>query len=178
MALVVKNLPANAWDTREAGSIPGSGRSPGEGNGNPIQYSCLAFAQRVPWMEETGRLQSIGSHRVGHHWRAKQQQQQQDYLNSKVASAKQNISLKQLSQQGNSRVVLLPSDGFLRITEWVDAGCESSLSTRTVMFRGWMKSVHRELTVVSGYFGIYQAAQRANSLSYCECFMLLSILHF
>ena len=35
---VVKNPPANAGD---AGSIPGSGRSPGEGNGNPLQYSCL-----------------------------------------------------------------------------------------------------------------------------------------
>ena len=35
---MVKNLPANAGDT---GSIPGSGRSPGEGNGNPLQYSCL-----------------------------------------------------------------------------------------------------------------------------------------
>ena len=38
---VVKNLPANAGDTRDAGSIPGSGRSPGGGNGNPFQYSCL-----------------------------------------------------------------------------------------------------------------------------------------
>ena len=35
---VIKNLPANAGD---AGSIPGSGRSPGEGNGNPLQYFCL-----------------------------------------------------------------------------------------------------------------------------------------
>ena len=35
---MVKNLPANAGDE---GSIPGSGRSPGEGNGNPLQYSCL-----------------------------------------------------------------------------------------------------------------------------------------
>ena len=41
VALVVKNLPANARDTRDVGSIPGSGRSPGEGNGNPLQYSCL-----------------------------------------------------------------------------------------------------------------------------------------
>ena len=41
VAQVVKNPPANAGDTREAGSIPGSGRSPGEGNGNPFQYSCL-----------------------------------------------------------------------------------------------------------------------------------------
>ena len=41
MALVVKNPPANAGDLREAVSIPESGRSPGEGNGNPLQYSYL-----------------------------------------------------------------------------------------------------------------------------------------
>ena len=41
MALVVKNLPANAGDVRDAGSIPGLGRSPGGGHGNPLQYSCL-----------------------------------------------------------------------------------------------------------------------------------------
>ena len=39
--LVVKNLPANAGDTRDMGSIPGLGRSPGVGNGNPLWYSCL-----------------------------------------------------------------------------------------------------------------------------------------
>ena len=38
---MVKNLPANAGDAGDAHSIPGSGRSPGEGNGNPLQYSCL-----------------------------------------------------------------------------------------------------------------------------------------
>ena len=38
---VVKNLPANAGDSGNEGSIPGLGRSPGEGNGNPLQYSCL-----------------------------------------------------------------------------------------------------------------------------------------
>ena len=37
----VKNLPANAGDKGDEGSIPGSGKSPGEGNGNPLQYSCL-----------------------------------------------------------------------------------------------------------------------------------------
>ena len=41
VALVVKNLPVNAGDVRDAGSIPGWGRSPGEGHGNPLQYSCL-----------------------------------------------------------------------------------------------------------------------------------------
>ena len=40
MALVVKNPPVNAGDTRDTGSVPGLGRS-GEGNGNPLQYSCL-----------------------------------------------------------------------------------------------------------------------------------------
>ena len=38
---VVKNLPASAGYVRDSGSIPGSGRSPGVGHGNPLQYSCL-----------------------------------------------------------------------------------------------------------------------------------------
>ena len=38
---MVKNLPANAEGTRDMGLIPGSGRSPGGGNGNPLEYSCL-----------------------------------------------------------------------------------------------------------------------------------------
>ena len=41
MALVVKNLPAKAGDVRDAGSIPGLGRSPAGGHGNPLQYFCL-----------------------------------------------------------------------------------------------------------------------------------------
>ena len=41
MGLVVKNLPANARDVRDTGLIPGLGRSPGGGHGNPIKYSCL-----------------------------------------------------------------------------------------------------------------------------------------
>ena len=39
--LVVKNLPANVGDLKDTGSIPGSGRSPGGGHGNPLKYSCL-----------------------------------------------------------------------------------------------------------------------------------------
>ena len=38
---MVKNPPADAGDEGDVGSIPGSGRSPGEGNGNPLQYACL-----------------------------------------------------------------------------------------------------------------------------------------
>ena len=41
MGIVVKNLPANVGDTRDLASIPGLGRSPGDGNGTPLQYSCL-----------------------------------------------------------------------------------------------------------------------------------------
>ena len=41
VVLVVKNLPANAGDVRDVGSIPGWGRSPGGGPGNPLQNSCL-----------------------------------------------------------------------------------------------------------------------------------------
>ena len=41
VALVVKNPPASAEDTRDMGSIPGVGRFPGEGNDKPLQYSCL-----------------------------------------------------------------------------------------------------------------------------------------
>ena len=41
MVLVVKNPPANARDIRDEGLIPGSGRFPGGGQGNPLQYSCL-----------------------------------------------------------------------------------------------------------------------------------------
>ena len=41
VALVVKNSPANVTDTGDRGLIPGSARSPEEGNGNPLQYSCL-----------------------------------------------------------------------------------------------------------------------------------------
>ena len=41
--LVVKNPSAKAGDIRDTGSVPGLGRSPGEGNGNPLQYSCLEY---------------------------------------------------------------------------------------------------------------------------------------
>ena len=57
--LVVRKSPANAEDTREAGSIPESGRSPGGGHGNPLQYSC----QENPGDRGVGQSQ-----RVGHNW--------------------------------------------------------------------------------------------------------------
>ena len=54
--LVVKNPSANADDVREAGSISGSGRCPGEGNGNPLQYSHLenSMDRRAWWAHNEG----------------------------------------------------------------------------------------------------------------------------
>ena len=54
MAQIVK---ASAYNTGDPGMIPASGRFPGEGNGNPLQYSCL----ENPIDREPGRLQSLGS---------------------------------------------------------------------------------------------------------------------
>ena len=53
VALVVKNPPANAGDIRDMGLIPRSGRVPGEGNGNPLQYSCLenSMTDRGVWRD-------------------------------------------------------------------------------------------------------------------------------
>ena len=58
MALLVKNLPASARGARDLGSIPGWGRSPGVGNGHPLQYSCL----ENPMDRGSGGLQSMRSH--------------------------------------------------------------------------------------------------------------------
>ena len=95
MALVVKNPPANAKDVRDMGSIPGWGRSPGGGHGNPLQYSCLEkLMDRGAWWATVHRITKsqtrlsdftftfihlvflpgesqgweslVGSHRVGH----------------------------------------------------------------------------------------------------------------
>ena len=55
---MVKNSLANEGDLRDAGLIPGSGRSPGEGHGNPFWYSCL---ENPAWTEEPGGRQSTGS---------------------------------------------------------------------------------------------------------------------
>ena len=56
-ALVVKNLPANAGDATDMGSISGLGRSPGEGNDNPLQYSCLENPKdRGAWQATVHRV--------------------------------------------------------------------------------------------------------------------------
>ena len=57
MVLEVKNLPANAGDARDAGLIPGLGRAPGGGHGNPLQYSCLENPMdRGAWQDTIHRV--------------------------------------------------------------------------------------------------------------------------
>ena len=57
-----KESTCNAGNSGDTGSISGLGRSPGGGNGNPLQYSCL----EILWTEETSGLQSMGLQRVRH----------------------------------------------------------------------------------------------------------------
>ena len=57
---MVKNLPANAGDIRDTDSIPGLGRSPGGGHGNPLQYSCLENPMdREAWKAKYIRLHAM-----------------------------------------------------------------------------------------------------------------------
>ena len=79
MMLVEKNLPANAEDVRDMGSIPGLGRPLEEGMAT--HSSILAW--RIPWTEEPEGLQSMGSQRVRHNLATKQQQQQIEKESSK-----------------------------------------------------------------------------------------------
>ena len=60
VALVVKNPPAISEDVRNMGSIPGSGRSPGGGHSNPLQYSCLEnhMDRRTWWVTDHGVTES------------------------------------------------------------------------------------------------------------------------
>ena len=62
---MVKNLPANAGDARDAGWILKSARSSGEGNGNPLQYSCQEYSHGT---KEPGRLQTMWLQRFKREW--------------------------------------------------------------------------------------------------------------
>ena len=74
MALEVKNPPANAGDSRDVSSILELGGSPGEGHGNPLQYSCLenvmdrgaCWAAYSPWSrKESAKLKQFNTHTTG-----------------------------------------------------------------------------------------------------------------
>ena len=71
VALVVKNLPANAGDVRDMGSISGLGRSPEGGNGTPLQYSCLGNPMdRGAWRGMAHRVVGSDTTKVTEHTRS------------------------------------------------------------------------------------------------------------
>ena len=72
----------SACQTGHIDSVPGSGKSPGGGNGKPVQYSCW----EIPRTEEPGGLQSMGSQGVRHNLAAKQRQQQHPLIHCLVLS--------------------------------------------------------------------------------------------
>ena len=84
---VIKNFPANAGATGDAGSIPGSGRSPRVGNGNLLQYSCW----EIPWTEKPGRLQFTGSQRVRHSYTTEHTSMSTVEQNRKFGERKSNL---------------------------------------------------------------------------------------
>ena len=91
---VVKNLPANAADARDMGSIPRLGRSPGGG----LATHSTILSWEIPWTEETGGLQSTGSQRVGHDW-------------SDLECT--YVLMPRNSEHNTCRKVLLPTHNFL-----------------------------------------------------------------
>ena len=68
VALVVKNPPANAGDIRKVGSVPGSGKSPAGGHGNPLQYSCLENRMhRRVWRATVHRVTGLDTTEAAEH---------------------------------------------------------------------------------------------------------------
>ena len=60
---MVKNPPTNAGDAGDTGSVPGSGRSPGKGNGNPLHYSCLENPMdRAAWQATLHGVERLSMH--------------------------------------------------------------------------------------------------------------------
>ena len=105
VTLVVKKPPANAGDIRDSGSIPGLGRSPGEGNGNPLQYSCLEnlYGQRSPvGYSPRGRKESDMTEQLStmnlRHLRVTQKNSANDsknpYPSNKATSGKKGVHFK------------------------------------------------------------------------------------
>ena len=107
---MMKNPPASAGDTGDEGSIPGLGRSPGVGNGNPLQYFCW----EISWTEKPGGLQSWGSQKSQTTLRDWAQTSQNCFVNCKDTPDKQNI-LSLLSDGCQRRWVLEPKSGCFLI---------------------------------------------------------------
>ena len=110
MALVVKSTPANAGDIKDLGSIPGPGRCPGGGHGNPLQYSCLESPMdRGDWWAKIQRV-------------AKSQTWLNQLSTHAFSSLYQNL-LSQLWNQIDRDLILLMSVFSAHSTESVGGQC-------------------------------------------------------
>ena len=112
VAQVVNSPPANAEDVRDLGSIPGSGRSSGEGNGNPLQHLCLGKPMdRAAWRATVHR--------------AAKSQAQLKRLSTQPIQARATVAGAGhgTHSQGGGRIQQLPAQG---ITWALSSGCEYS----------------------------------------------------
>ena len=102
--LVIKNLPANAGDLRDKGSLSGSGRSPGGGHGNPLQYSCLENPMdRGAWWAVVHKVRKSGT------W--------PKWLGTPQGSLEAPICSWLVSSDG-SLGLLLASEGWVGAVQW------------------------------------------------------------
>ena len=88
VVLVVKNPPANAGDVRDTGLIPGSGRSPERGYGNPLQYSCLENLMDRAWQAKIHRVtksQTLLKRLSTHTWQTHNQHYTQQWKDESIA---------------------------------------------------------------------------------------------
>ena len=124
MALVVKNPPANAGDVEDVDFICGSRRFPGEGNSNPLQYSCLEnLTDRRVWWATVHRLQGIG-----HDWRDLPCTILCTHHHSSLSSYKIPAVTKEISSSLSCSFLLYPSPrSKLRV------GRSASLSSRALI---------------------------------------------
>ena len=110
---VVKNPPASTGDARDVGSIPGSGRSLGWGNGNQLQYSCLGN----PMVRGAWQATVLGSHRVRHNWVTEHESIRinmltyiflKSWICTSTSPSNCNITVENSERDGNTRPPDLP----------------------------------------------------------------------
>ena len=110
VAPVVKNLPANAGDIRDMGSIPASGRSPGGGHGNPLQYSCLENP-----MDRGGWWAIV--HRFGENQTRLEQLSMHAYTNNRVPRYMKQTLTELKGETDSSTLIVGDFDTLISIME-------------------------------------------------------------